>query len=414
MTNTLEDFRQEPYKCIRCGLCQIVCPIYAVMGTEPSVARGKVRLVQELLEGNITTSPRLAEIMSLCLDCGACLNNCPALVETGKLVKAVRARIVQERGLPLPLRMALRSFLSSNAWQEAIAKLAHLYQRVGLQKLVRQSGLLRLLPGGAADKDALMPRFASVTFRRMLPQLLLPKDGRIKVAFFISCLTNMVRPEVGRSIITVLARHDCQVIVPADVVCCGTPQLAYGDVMTAEKLMRQNTAILASTGADFIVTDCATCGSTLKKYGELVPKGNKVADKVRDVSEFLLELGGVRPGRRPQEVVVTYHDACHLNRGQRISAQPRELIKAIPGTVFKEMPEADLCCGGAGSFGLTHYSVSQQILDRKIRNIQSVDPAVLAVGCPSCRMQLEHGLSRHNLGAKIKVMHPIELLAATY
>lgn len=414
MAQKLEDFRQEPYKCIRCGLCQIVCPIYAAMGTEPSVARGKVRLVQELLEGNITTSPRLAEIMSLCLDCGACLNNCPALVETGKLVKATRARIVRERGLPMPLKMALRTFLPSNAWQETIAKLSYLYQHLGMQNVLRHSGILRLLPGDVADKDALMPAFAPVTFRRLLPRIPRPAGGRIKVAYFISCLTNMVQPQVGESVIKVLARHDCEVLVPTDVVCCGTPQLAYGDTQTAESLARHNAAVLAATGADYIVTDCATCGSTLKQYGEILAEGGEVAAKVRDVAEFLCDIGPVRPGARRQEVIITYHDACHLNRGQKIGAQPREILRSIPGAVFKEMAEADLCCGGAGSFGLTHYEVSQQILDRKIRRVAAVAPNILAVGCPSCRMQLEHGLSKHQLADKIKVRHPLEILAETY
>lgn len=414
MAKRLEDFRQEPYKCIRCGLCQIVCPVYAAMGIEPSVARGKVRLVLELLEGNIATSPRLAEIMSLCLDCGACLNNCPALVETGKLVKATRARIVQERGLPLPLKMALRIFLPSNVWQETITKLAYLYQHLGIQKLLRNSGALRLLPGGAANKDALMPQFVPVTFRHLLPQIPRSSGGKIKVAYFISCLTNMVQPQVGRSVITVLQEHGCEVVVPTDVVCCGTPQLAYGDTATAERLASHNAAVLAATGAAYIVTDCATCGSTLKQYGDFLPQGSAVAGKVRDVAEFLLELGAVKPGPRRQEVVVTYHDACHLNRGQKISAQPREILEAIPGVVFKEMAEADLCCGGAGSFGLTHYVVSMQILDRKIRNVAAVSPDILAVGCPSCRMQLEHGLAKQNLSEKIKVRHPLEILADTY
>jgi len=390
----------------------VVCPIYAELGSEPTVARGKVRLVKELIEGNLAVSPRLKEIMGLCLNCQACVANCPPMVHTDKLVLAARAHITAQEGLPLPVKAALQSFLPSSNMQGFAAKMAYLYQASGLQKIVRGSGIIKAVSKDMANQESLMPKFAPRTFRSILAGRQLKKGGKIRVAYFLSCMTNMVNTALGEAVIDVLERHGCEVVVPADVQCCGTPHLAYGDTETAKKLAAHNMKLLLETGAEVIVTDCATCGSALKEYGELLPEAADFAKKVRDVSEFLVDTLGVKAGQRPVEAVVTCHDPCHLNRAQGVKAQPREILKAIPGLVFREMPEADRCCGGAGSFGMTHYDLSQRILDRKLDNAASVQAGVIAAGCPACTMQINHGIARRKLAMTVE--HPVQLLAKTY
>lgn len=412
VAQTIKEFREETFKCIRCGLCQVVCPIYAELGAEPSVARGKVRLVRELVEGNVDVSPRFKEIMGLCLNCKACVANCPPMVHTDKLVLAARAHIAETEGLPFPVRAALRDFLPSSGMQGFVAKMSYLYQASGMQNVVRGSGILKAISTDMAHQESLMPKFAPQSFRSILSGLPQKKGGKIRVAYFLSCMTNMVNPSLGKAVIDVLERHGCEVVIPPDVQCCGTPHLAYGDTEMAKKLASNNIKLLTETGAEIIVSDCATCGSALKEYGELVPEGEAFAKKVRDISEFLVDTVGVKAGEKPVEAIVTYHDSCHMNRGQGVKAQPRVILKSIPGLAFKEMPEADRCCGGAGSFGMTHYDLSQRILDRKLDNAVGVNADIIAAGCPACKMQITHGISRRNL--PITVEHPIELLARTY
>ena len=168
MTQSINDFQEESFKCIRCGLCQMVCPIYAELGSEPAVARGKVRLVKELIDGNLTVSPRFKEIMDLCLNCKACVANCPPLVHTDKLVLAARAHIADTLGLPLPTKAALRGFLPSSAMQGFVAKMGYFYQASGMQGLLRQSGVIKAISTDMAKQESLMPVFASQSFRSQL------------------------------------------------------------------------------------------------------------------------------------------------------------------------------------------------------------------------------------------------------
>lgn len=409
---TLKEMREESEKCLRCGLCQVVCPIYNVLGSEPAVARAKVRLARELAGGNLKVTPRMKKIMSLCLNCKACVANCPSQVHTDKLVLAARAQIKDEDGLPFLLGAALKQFLPSNNLQGVAAKASYLYQNLGLQQAMRGCGLIKAVSADLANMEAVMPKFAPRTFRAELENMKLKRGGKIKVAYFLSCMTNMVNTDLGKAVVDVLERHGCDVYIPPEVQCCGTPQLAYGDVETATELARNNVRLLMATGADYILTDCGTCGDMLRNYEDLVPEAAGFAAKVMDISEFLIDKLGVKPGDKPVEAVVTYHDSCHLNRGQKVNSQPRAILKAIPGLTLKEMAEADRCCGGAGSFAMTNYELSMSILDRKMKNIKAVNPDMVAAGCPACKMQLEHGLERHNM--KVPVVHPIELLAKTY
>lgn len=407
----LNAYRDESRKCIRCGLCQAVCPIYAEIYAEPSVARGKVRLVRELVDGNLEVTPRLREIMDLCLDCKACVANCPASVHTNDLVLATRSYIAAKTGLPPSIKGMLQG-LANNSLQELGRMLIHFYQSSGTQKIVRKSGIAKAISSDIANKESLLPNMSSPGFRSIAPALAGRKKGGMKVAYFVSCMTHMTGTELGKKLVKVLEEHDCEVLIPTDVNCCGAPHLAYGDSATAAALAAKSIAALEASGAEAIVTDCATCGSTLKKYGEIVPNAEGFSKKVYDISEFLANVTGIKAGPRVNETIVTYHDPCHLNRGQGAGMAAREIIKAIPGLQFKEMPEADRCCGGAGSFGMNHYDLSMRILDRKVSNIKSVNPQLVLTGCPACKMQLQHGLHRNAL--EVPVCHPIELLADTY
>jgi glycolate oxidase iron-sulfur subunit len=216
----------------------------------------------------------------------------------------------------------------------------------------------------------------------------------------------------------VLARNGCTVITPKEIECCGMPARGYGRLDLVEKQARHNIAVFERYNVDKIITDCATCGSTLKEYGALLagdPEWAARAEafrlKVRDISEFLSEIPLVKPAGRI-EATVTYHDPCHLRRGQQVWKEPRKILSLIDGLKFVELPEADWCCGSAGSQLITHYDTSWKVLGRKLDNVTKTEAQILASGCPGCQMQLNTGLQRR--GIPMRVVHPVTLLDEAY
>jgi glycolate oxidase iron-sulfur subunit len=334
------------------------------------------------------------------------------VIKTDKVVLAVRAHATEKDGLPLPMNLVLRKLLPNPSLQALAVKMGHLYQSTGVQKLLRKSGAIKAVSEEMAAKEGFVPEFSGKTFREMLAGIPRKKKGKYKVAYFLSCVTNMINPDLGKAVIRVLEKHDCEVLIPTEVQCCGMAHIGYGDLETARKLAENNMKALLATKADFIITDCATCGATLKEYKDIVPGSEEFSAKVFDISEFIVDKVGLQVGEKTVDGVVTYHDSCHLNRAQKVNSAPRKILQSIPGLIFREMPEADRCCGGAGTFNMRHYDVSMKILDRKIKNIKSVDPTILAVGCPGCTMQIAYGLERN--GLEVSVAHPIELLDQTY
>jgi len=228
-------------------------------------------------------------------------------------------------------------------------------------------------------------------------------------------MDNNVYPQVIIAAINILEKLGYEVVIPTKVVCCGAAHDNYGDLENARKLAWQNIEAFSDTGVDVILTDCASCGSTMQSYGELFrgkseeAKAFSFVSKVMDINQFLSDkLPSVS---EMTQTTVTYHDPCHLVRYQNVRTAPRRVL-ASAGVIFKEMAEADRCCGGGGTFNIFHYDISMQILDRKIENVKQTGASILATSCPACRIQLEHGIKRH--GLTIEVLHPIELLEKSF
>lgn len=412
MDKLITALKDEASKCIRCGVCKIHCPVYATLKTESTVARGKVRLIHELSDGNLELTPYFNELMSLCLNCGACSANCPPGVKTDEMILAVRAHIKDKNGLPAMYAGVLKGLLPHPALQALAVKLAYVYQNSGLQDIARASGVMRLFPGNLIKKEMLIPSVPERTFRQALEKIPLKKGNSPRVLYFISCMTNMVNADLGIATVKVLEEHGCAVIVPPEVKCCGMPHASYGDQASAKAVAAHNARIMLAYHPDYIVTDCATCGAQLKNYSRLAPNAESFGTKVYDINEFLVKIAGLRVGNRAVNAVVTYHDPCHLGRGQNVRDEPRHILAKIPRLIYKEMSEPNRCCGGAGTFNLRHYEVSLKILERKMAAIQQTGAELVATSCPACKLQLEHGIAQ--AGAHLKVVHPVELLAATF
>jgi glycolate oxidase iron-sulfur subunit len=239
-----------------------------------------------------------------------------------------------------------------------------------------------------------------------------------QVGFFLGCAQNLLFAKESAAAVRVLARNGCTVITPREVQCCGMPARGYGRLDLVRAQAKHNIAVFESYEVDAVVTDCATCGSALKEYrtllkddAEWAARAEAFSRKVRDISEFLIEIPLQKPHGRIQ-ARVTYHDPCHLRRAQHVWEQPRHLLDQIDGLEFTELPEADWCCGSAGSQLITHYETSLKVMDRKLDNLANTGAQVIASGCPGCQMQLISGIKRRGLA--VRVVHPVTLLDEAY
>jgi glycolate oxidase iron-sulfur subunit len=424
MVHNMEEFallkpEESTYiNCSRCGLCLAVCPTYREDLKETVSPRGRVALARQELGGQLETSPNLVEQMYNCLGCMACNEICPVGIRPAELVLWMRTMAEQNR--PSKWKGTLFGGLIAHPDRmEYVTMPLRLYQGLGLRRLVYWLGFQRLLPAYFRDLEAMLPRIPQRPLRQSLPEVTAAKgETRYKVGFFLGCAQNLLFADESRATVRVLAHNGCQVTTPGDVQCCGMPARGYGRQDLVRQQARHNIAVFERYPVDLIVTDCATCGSTLKDYAALFEgdlawarRAAAFSQKVRDVSEFLVEI----PLEKPQGKLngrVTYHDPCHLRRGQKIWNQPRTLLKLIDGLEVVELPEADWCCGSAGSQLITHPEMSRSVMDRKMDNLASTGAGTIASGCPGCQMQLQSGIRRR--GLKVRVVHPITLLDEAY
>lgn len=404
--------------CIRCGLCLAVCPTYREYLKETASPRGRVALTRKGLEGELELSPNLIEQMYSCFACMACNELCPVGIRPADL--ALSMRQIQEHLHPASWKQALFTGLIPHPGRMETAMLPlRLYQMMGIRRLIYAFGLNRILPARLRDLEAMLPHIPQRPLRHTLPVVTKAHEqSRQRVGFFLGCAQNLLFAEESAAAVRVLARNGCTIITPREVECCGMPARGYGRFDQVKAQARHNISLFEQYEVDVIVTDCATCGSTLKEYGsflqddpEWAERAHDFSQKVRDVSEYLAEIPLEKPrGKLNQRV--TYHDPCHLRRAQQVWQQPRALLADIEGLEFIELPEADWCCGSAGSQLITHYETSLKVLNRKLDNLASTEAQVIASGCPGCQMQLLSGIRRR--GLPVRVVHPVTLLDEAY
>ena len=405
-------------RCIHCGLCLNHCPTYRLWALEADSPRGRIRQMILVDQGRLALGDSFVKHIDQCLDCRACETACPSGVEYGNLVEYARARIEREYKRPFFSRLArdfvYRKLLPHPARIAAAARLVRLYQRSGLQWLVRRSGLLKLF--GLSERDRLLPRVDDSFFFSQLGKTF-PAQGprRARVAFFAGCIAQVTFAKLNEATIRVLAANGCEVVVPAGQLCCGALAAHAGVRDAARDLARRNLAVFLRENFDAILTNAAGCGSTLKEYEHLFSpnepehaQARAFQEKMRDVTEFLEKLGLSAP-LKPLPLRVTYQDSCHLAHGQKIREAPRQLIRAIPGIEFVEMPLADLCCGSAGVYNVTQTKTSLDLLADKMRHAAETRAQAIVTANPGCILQLRAGAELHRTGQQ--VLHVVELLA---
>jgi glycolate oxidase iron-sulfur subunit len=289
----------------------------------------------------------------------------------------------------------------------------------GMSKLGRSLGVLKWFRRDLDKAEDIVEKLPKQSFRDKLPNITLsPPNPTKKIGYFLGCGFNFVLPHCSEATIDVLVRQGLQVVVP-DTGCCGLPAYVYGDLEAAKKMARKNIEYLDSLGVDTILTECASCSSFLKDYAELLAddpdwseRASQISKKIVGFSEYMVDKLPEVENSTSTPLKVTYHDPCHLCRYQNITQEPRQLLKQTPGVEFVELPEADLCCGAAGSYNIMHYDQSMVVLDRKMKNLQNIEADVLTTECPACCIQLSYGVRKYHLPTK--VLHISELIRDRY
>ncbi|HXZ84041.1 MAG TPA: (Fe-S)-binding protein [Myxococcota bacterium] len=392
--------------CVHCGLCLPHCPTYQETGRETSSPRGRIYLMRGVAEGRLPLDELVAAEMSFCLACRACESACPAGVRYGHLIEGMRAEIAARgarRGVaPALERLALRGIVARPRRLAALFRALRAYQRSGLQRAVRATRVLRLVPP-LARMERMLPELG---FPHR-PPLLVPAQGarRGRVAFFTGCVMPELFGTANAATIEVLARNGFEVEIPAGQVCCGALHRHAGDPETADALHAQNRAAFRLDAIDAVISNAAGCGAAQKDVGDAF------ARKVRDATEFLAEAG-LRPPPRPLRMRVAYDDPCHLLHGQRIADAPRALLRAIPGLELFDLPGHRDCCGAAGIYNLTQPEMAATLLARKVQALRETAPDAVTTGNPGCLLQIGSGVAAARL--PLQVLHPLELLARAY
>ncbi|MCX7912309.1 MAG: (Fe-S)-binding protein [Dehalococcoidales bacterium] len=417
----LEKFRADLERCTKCGFCMSSCPIYQEERLESSVARGKIMLIRELLAGNLSLSNGMADKLNRCTLCRTCAQNCPAQTEVPAVITAARADKVAKKGLSFPYSFIFRWLLPR---RRLFGRTVRLFSWLERLLFPRASGTLRHLPFflTALGKGRHIPQVAPEFLRESVPEVSPPPQGvpvRYTVGYFSGCMTDFVFPGLGKKIISFLNRQGVTVILPESQGCCGAPVfLGAGDLATGRRLADANAR--AFEGLDYVITDCATCASAMKDYPRFLADTKEreesyrsFAMKIRDITEFLVDIMKLPPEafRASPEFhgkTVTWHEPCHLGRYLGVKEQPRRILKALKDIKYVEMPEADRCCGMAGTFSIHFYELSRKIAAKKVAAITATGADIVVTGCPGCQVQLADSLALQ--GSNTRVMHIMELL----
>ncbi|WP_083970857.1 (Fe-S)-binding protein [Actinoplanes awajinensis] len=403
--------------CVHCGFCLTTCPTYVLWGEEMDSPRGRIHLIAQGLEGEPLSTSMVTHV-DRCLGCMACVTACPSGVRYDQLIEDTRAQVerrhprgARDRALraaifalfPYPRRLRL---LRGPLWA---------YQRSGLQALIGRTQLLERLAPTLATLNALAPRLRGVP--RPPRRVAAHGDRRAVVGMLTGCVQSAFFPDVNAATVRILAAEGCDVLIPPGQGCCGALSVHNGRRAEAERFARRLIDTFERSGMDYFVVNAAGCGSSLKEYGALLAddpayatRAATFAAKVRDLAELLIEIGPVAE-RHPLPVTVAYHDACHLGHAQGIRAQPRTLLRGVPGLELREIADPEICCGSAGVWNVLNPEPAAALGDRKAAAVLATGASLLVTANPGCLMQVAAAVRRQ--GGEIALAHTAQVLDAS-
>ncbi len=416
--------------CVHCGFCLNACPTYLDLGIETDSPRGRIALMRALDTGRVDWTPRVQQHFDQCLQCRACETACPSKVPYGRLMEATRAEAFAQKRWPrrrrIVWKIVMRGVFPSPRRMRLAGYGLKLFQLSGLQALVRRSGLLRRLSPALADIEALSPDARDRFYNNAEAARERPAQPvRLNANLLTGCMMPLAYPETHRATVRVFARNGVAVSAPNEQVCCGALHAHGGDVELARQLARKNIDAFLPDGVappDAILINAAGCGSHLKEYGHLMRndlayagRAADFAERVRDVHEYLVEIGFTAPTGAVNRTV-TYQDSCHLSHAQNVRKAPRQLLGSIPGLQLREMRTPDRCCGSAGIYSIMQADISQRVLAEKMEDMLATGAEQVCTANPGCMLQLDAGIARFDTEGTLssRSAHAIELLDESY
>jgi glycolate oxidase iron-sulfur subunit len=413
-------------QCMHCGLCLSVCPTYNATKLERNSPRGRISLMRAVADGQIEMSKAFAQEMYFCLGCLACTSACPAGVKYADLFEAARAEAEESGVLNTPKRNLIRAvaidwLFGDLARLRLLGRVIRLYQKLGLMTLVRTSGVMKIMPRRLRELEALTPKIQPKFSAELIaPVTAAVGTRRYRVAMLTGCAQDIMFSDLNRDTVEVLARNGCEVVTPHKQHCCGSLHAHNGELEQAKALARKMIDLFPPDDYDAIISNAGGCGSHLRHYGHLLADdpvyaalARKWDAKLKDIHEWLMQIGIVPPSSRNAPAqVVTYHESCHLSHGQKVVAQPRQLLRAIPNLTLVELPESNWCCGSAGIYNVIQPKMANELLERKFANIRSTGAAIIATGNPGCLAHMTAGATQRQI--PWRMVHPVTLLAEAY
>ncbi len=421
LAKMLQELDDHMVACMKCGMCQAVCPVFAETMKEADVTRGKIALLENLAKEMVSDPEGVQEKLNKCLLCGSCGANCPSGVKIMDIFLRARCIVNSYMGLSPVKKAILRGMLTNPKLFNALLDMGSVFQGLFTTKVndLLGSSCSKILSPIIGDRHFVGLACKSLHSRIKSLDTPAGKSG-VKVAFFPGCLGDKMFTSVADACLKVFSHHGVGVYMPEGMACCGIPSLASGDRVSYDKLVKLNLDLFAKGKFDYLVTPCATCTATIKEIWpkmmgdypfEMRKQIEELEKKTMDVNAFVVDVLGVTPAADAPKgnVKVTFHDSCHMKKSLGVTAQPRNLIRMNPKYDLVEMAECDRCCGSGGSFNLYHYDLSKQIGERKRQNIVDSGAQVVSTGCPACMLQMTDMLSQH--GDRVAVKHCIEIYA---
>ncbi|MDA1477941.1 (Fe-S)-binding protein [Bacillus changyiensis] len=414
---------EELLNCMRCGFCLPSCPTYIESDFQESHSpRGRIALMKAVVDGMIEPDEDVERSLELCLGCRACEPVCPSGVNYGHLLEETRDILNQNKKHSFPTKL-LRHLVFKGLFPHqqrirALTGMIGIYQRSGLQTVVRKTGILRILPEHLAELESVLPSVPKMKQAKKRPELL-PAIGKrkIRVAFFTGCLMDTLFLNTNQATIKLLQMAGCEIIIPKQQACCGALHSHSGEKAQAILLAKRNIQAFEDLHVDYIITNAGGCGAFLSEYDQLLKtdaewqqRAKSFVHKLRDFSSILLELNFQQQKLQLSNQVVTYQDSCHLRNVMKTFAEPRRLLHSIEGIEYREMKNAHSCCGSAGIYNIVESRMSMKILDSKMETVKSTQSTTIVTANPGCLLQMQLGIKRAGLSKQMRAVHLADLL----
>ena len=421
MLNKFDDIDKPSKKivddCVHCGFCLSACPTYIETGNELDSPRGRIYLMGSVLEEKIPLGDTVVEHLDKCLGCLACETACPSGVEYRFLIESSRAQIERNYKRSVSDRLFRGMLFSVLPYPKKLGRmlpLLYFYNKSGMRKVVNSFGILKKLSSSLHRMEQMIPDVDSISIKKY-PEVIPPvNEKKYRVALLTGCVQNVFFSATNISSINVLSKLGCEVVIPGDQACCGALSVHSGRLEEGREFARKVVDIFSSLDVDAFVINSAGCGSAIKEYSDLLSqdkdysqKARKLADKTKDIMEFIDEIG-INQEFNNLNMKITYQDACHISHGQNIRSAPRNILSRIPGLEILEMKNSDTCCGSAGVYNILQPDLAEDILSKKIENIEKTKAEYVVAGNPGCLIQIQKGLRENN--RNLGIAHPIEIL----